>query len=506
MVERAVESGRDVEGGYRLDVENFGPIVRASVDLRPLTVFVGPSNTGKSWLATLIYALHQCFGAAHEPYAGDSAFDFAELGSLPPAAPVRRALKDWLLKEAEKGLSPPLPAEAASLVRSVLEHPQGFDRELAREVGRCFGTGDPSELIRRPGSHAGATVDVGVARSGGEAVRYQIGIAKDGLRFAGRISSMDRLQLQYEHEDFNHASLRTEWSKPGYPDPEATLLRSLAARLFQSLLQPLRRQAYYLPADRTGFMHGHQVVAGAAVQNATAVGLGAVRDVPLLSGVSADFLNLLIWMGRRMRRRSHRATADRFATHLEKEVLKGAVRLSHAEAGYPVFTYQPHGWQDDLPLTRVSSMVTELAPLVLSLRHVVRTGDLLIIEEPEVHLHPAMQAAVARALVRVVRSGVRIVVTTHSEWFLEQIGNLVRLSALPETEREGLEGADCEIGPHEVGAWLFKSSTRQMGSVVGEVKLDPETGLYPTDYDAVSEALYNQGAEIFNRTQASGGR
>ena len=39
-----------------LDVTNFGPIIKATVDLRPLTVFVGPSNTGKSYLAILIYA------------------------------------------------------------------------------------------------------------------------------------------------------------------------------------------------------------------------------------------------------------------------------------------------------------------------------------------------------------------------------------------------------------------------------------------------------------------
>ena len=29
-------------------VENFGPIAEADIDLRPLTVFVGPSNTGKN--------------------------------------------------------------------------------------------------------------------------------------------------------------------------------------------------------------------------------------------------------------------------------------------------------------------------------------------------------------------------------------------------------------------------------------------------------------------------
>ena len=51
------------EKPLELSVRNFGPIAEADIELRPLSVFVGPSNTGKSYLATLIYALHQFFGA-----------------------------------------------------------------------------------------------------------------------------------------------------------------------------------------------------------------------------------------------------------------------------------------------------------------------------------------------------------------------------------------------------------------------------------------------------------
>ena len=47
-----------------LEVTNYGPIVKARIDLRPLTVFVGLSNTGKSYLAVLVYALHRCFGGS----------------------------------------------------------------------------------------------------------------------------------------------------------------------------------------------------------------------------------------------------------------------------------------------------------------------------------------------------------------------------------------------------------------------------------------------------------
>ena len=40
-----------------VSVENFGPIREGTVELRPLTVFVGANNSGKSYMATLIYAV-----------------------------------------------------------------------------------------------------------------------------------------------------------------------------------------------------------------------------------------------------------------------------------------------------------------------------------------------------------------------------------------------------------------------------------------------------------------
>ena len=50
--------GDDLE----IEVTDLGPIAEAQVALRPLTVFVGPGNTGNSYFATLVYALHRHFG------------------------------------------------------------------------------------------------------------------------------------------------------------------------------------------------------------------------------------------------------------------------------------------------------------------------------------------------------------------------------------------------------------------------------------------------------------
>ncbi len=144
-------------------------------------------------------------------------------------------------------------------------------------------------------------------------------------------------------------------------------------------------------------------------------------------------------------------------------------------------------------------MVSELAPVVLFLRHLVRPDDVLIIEEPESHLHPGMQVEFTRQLAGLVRAGIRVIVTTHSEWLLQELANLVRASALPEGKRAGIAGGDVALEPDQVGAWLFAPDRAGEGSTVSPIPLDEESGLYPTDFEEVARAMHNNWATISSR-------
>lgn len=494
----------EIDGdGYRLDVENFGPIVRASVDVRPLTVFVGPSNTGKSYLAILLYALHQCFGGptARRWLLRHWRFGRPESLAAQPGASIRKSLKDWLSKGA--GEKPP-PADVAAYVRTCFERPVGVNRFLGDELRRCHGVDRLGDLVRRQAAKAG--VSLHVSRNGERGGRYQFTLSRSEDQPSGSIAEIDSAAIDVRVRELL-SDLARDWLEPDSLDgldDFAGLFGAIMGRLFVNYFRPVFQDAYYLPADRTGVMHSHQVVVGALVQSATTAGLRPSGSIPMLSGVLADFLSQLIAMSEKRRRTRRRMEID-LAKRLEETILDGAVSLERSETGYPSFAYRPSGWKDDLPLMRTSSMVSELAPVVLYLRHVVSRGEVLIIEEPEAHLHPAMQAAFAREMARLVRAGIRVVMTTHSEWLLEQIGNLVRLSDVPESRRRDLAEADCALRPDQVGAWLFKRNRRPQGSIVEEVTIDAETGLYPTDYDDVSETLYNQSAEIFNRAQEGDG-
>ena len=40
-----------------MKIRNFGPIKKADIDIAPLTIFVGPNSSGKSYSALLIHTL-----------------------------------------------------------------------------------------------------------------------------------------------------------------------------------------------------------------------------------------------------------------------------------------------------------------------------------------------------------------------------------------------------------------------------------------------------------------
>ncbi len=273
------------------------------------------------------------------------------------------------------------------------------------------------------------------------------------------------------------------------------ILPFISNLVLPSLIGPLRLPAFYLPADRTGIMHAHSVVVSALIASAPAAGLRPAARTPTLSGVLADFLEQLIGTAQAVRPRQ--GAREDLSKGIEDAILDGSVRVDRSSpVDYPRFAYRPRGWKDDLPLANASSMVSELAPVVLYLRHVVELGDVLVIEEPESHLHPAMQVAFTRQLAALIEAGVRVIVTTHSEWLLEELANIVRRSRLSEADR----GDNIALRPDQVGVWLFQPKTRPKGSVVKEIGLG-DSGLYPSGFDDVASALHNDWADTESRIE-----
>ena len=74
--------------------------------------------------------------------------------------------------------------------------------------------------------------------------------------------------------------------------------------------------------------------------------------------------------------------------------------------------------------------LTQVLPIIVSALF-AKPGDLLLIENPEVHMHPAGQARIGELLAQVAATGVQVIVETHSDHLLNGIRRAVKQSLLP---------------------------------------------------------------------------
>jgi len=82
------------------------------------------------------------------------------------------------------------------------------------------------------------------------------------------------------------------------------------------------------------------------------------------------------------------------------------------------------GARDLVSIADVGFGVSQVLPVVVSLL-AARPGQLVYLEQPELHLHPRAQAALAELLAEAARRGVRVVAETHSSLLLLAVQTLV---------------------------------------------------------------------------------
>ena len=450
-------------------VKNFGPIAEATIDLRPLTVFVGPSNTGKTYFSTLIYALHGVFG-------GFSQLPVISRQIEPPGFYRTLPLFGGSTGSILKKLNTPgrsfkfsdLPKRFRDLVESELEDSESFHSELKR----CFDLDSITELIRlKDDQRNEMLVSLEVSKENQSLWNFNFETFKLDPTAHGSVNKDIILQLTEQLASKEKLDLDDLYF--GFPFELGSYIGNRA----------------YLPAARSGIMQSHRVIASSLVERATRGGLTPL-EVPTFSGIVADFMKRLILYEESQ---TPEKEITSLAEAIESDVLAGQILMKPTPSGYPEFLYRPHTTGEEIRLTRAASMVSELAPVVLFLRGGICPGDMLIIEEPEAHLHPGAQTEIALTLAGLVRAGVRVVVTTHSDWLLKEIANLIRIGEL---KRKGVQKVEKMaqahwLLPEEVGTWWF-----QKDGMVKHIPFDRTEGIEPTDYEDVANKLYDRSVNL----------
>lgn len=148
----------------------------------------------------------------------------------------------------------------------------------------------------------------------------------------------------------------------------------------------------------------------------------------------------------------------------------------------------------EIPISAAASSSKELAAFCLLMLRAEKIDNYSILfEEPEAHVHPMKQNRVADAIVRCRRRGTQFQITTHSDYLLSRLNQLLRIGKLGQTD-EARFNEFCEANhhdpnlyllPEEVGAYFFRE---RPGGLVSIERQDAADGIpFTTFHEIVTQ-------------------
>lgn len=174
-----------------------------------------------------------------------------------------------------------------------------------------------------------------------------------------------------------------------------------------------------------------------------------------------DFSNL------KARKAGEQSLIDRYSS-LSLDMLHGNILMKDND----LYFVQSYG---EIPITAAASSVKELTPFAMMLQKGVVGDYSVLFEEPESHLHPEMQMKVADLLAFISQFGGRIQITSHSDYLLRRINDLIRLDILKNQLSETDYLVFCDkhhynpeitLPSSRIGAYFFKHKSDETVEII----------------------------------------
>lgn len=484
----------------KIKMENFGPLSKGEINLKPLTIFIGPNNSGKSYTAMLIHSIFESYPLPERfPIRKrffSQEFDFRILSKQLPELKEQIEKQITNLLKDEKEIDIPKQT-TKKIIKKIFE--EIYQRRLTEELTRSYAC-PLNELVRigkksfkleinfnssnvslisqenkikiKKYPKIDVKIKLKSSRSPHSLITVKINKNEILIELGGLPKLEELLEERKRKEFINFLNIMI-------PD---MILNASVSYIFKNF--PIL--CYYLPAARSGILQAHKALAATIVKRSPYAGIEKF-EIPKLSGVVSDFISSILTLPEK------EAPFYKLAQDFERELIKGEVVIRALDEYLgPEIKY--NFMEAEIPLHRASSTVSELAPLFLYLKYYIEPNTILIIEEPEAHLHPQSQQILAKYLVKMIRKGVKIIITTHSEYLLRQISNFILLSKIkPEARIKRYRyKKDDFLKPDEVSVYVFKYDKNSKAYKTAEVEVSENEGISDEEFVKIHESLYEE--------------
>ncbi|XXX72815.1 ATP-binding protein [Sorangium sp. So ce134] len=473
-------AGDSGERAMRVTFSNLGTIKKTELDLRPLTVIIGPNNSNKTYVAYSLYGLWQ---AQRE---GIRDIDFDELASLKSSATESSFVIG-------AGLIQRMNGHLQKVAASFRDNLSGFFQDSS---GKLFSRSRIEAEITQ--IELDAAIEKAIALS-------DLDVSKRGELIVIGVPPRKGRKGKPDHDG--------DTSEAGFY-ADVTLSNAIAF-LFQ---QPL-----LLPAERNAFIMTYRMLQNRrynVLRDAQRSLLGkrrvSKRQLDLLREQGdirypkpvEDFLDFLTDIelsgGEDHGDLAAKAPFRALAADIEESIQnRNKIRFQRtALGGREIRIDVKKGLSIDL--YNASSSIKQLTPLLLYLRYRARPNDFLIIDEPEMNLHPESQAKLLEILGILVNLGVHVLLTTHSPYFMSHLNNLAA-GDTSDPEILKRQAASLYLGDPRAFVPMDKVSAYEMRDNELRSLKDEDYGIRWDTLSDVSSALQQKYFEISETGRAGRG-
>ena len=456
-------------------INNLGPIKKETlIDVKPLTVFVGPNNAGKTWTA---YALSALFGVrSWREYINF----YLNNDTIRPYPSLDKAILQLL--------------DFGSARINLVDFFNEFGNYYFKNVGILERKWLQDFLGSSDAKFNDMTINVAFKEDTDRIIKNIISygfkasffIQKDGKALLNLLKEKNNPDILFYTSNSDISNNISKNSDTRERFPKNAIEDIIISNVFRIISRSVYFDIFFFPSERISFPDLMQFfmipskmksIRSNKMDNNSERDPNAseVDDIKII--ISDPIFGLINLLERTMHEGSHskrlREIEDngdieaylKLAEILEKEILQGNVDYSEPEPNLiRELIFKPIDSTDislDIPIA--SSMVKELSPLVLYLRYIAGKRNLLVIDEPEMNLHPEAQAKLIEFIVMLVNSGIQVIITTHSPYIVDHLINLIKASSNEDMEnikdKFYLKDINAFISKDNVSVYLFSDGT-----------------------------------------------
>lgn len=451
-----------------IGVENFAKIESAKICVNNYTILVGPNNSGKTFLMQLVQGINK------------------KLSNLID----KTIIKTFLAKECEAYKEYVLSSEnMAELVEHINSKLTVEKENIVKEI---FGKEIPIEKLY---------VDI-MMEEGMVYDLIMLDAAKKDAKDMEQINVEPSVSKLINEIDTGMVCILYKKGAGGKEMKPASIHGSFVkneVRLFQlvfrSIIEP---ESLFLPASRTGLLLLYREFFANKTDREVSFTVRknkVIENRENFADLTQPLYEFLRFLQTYSEQEEMRKRFNEEITFFEEHVIEGRINIDKQG----VFSYSSKNENDRIPMYLASSMINEVAPLVLAITS-QRSYDRLIIDEVEASLHPKKQLELVRFFNRLNNKGMQLIISTHSDTFVSKLNNLYILSEMVKSngynilQQFDLEKEDL-LSPEKLFVYEFVNQSNGK-SIVREIKADKEKGYQFDLFTDSAIHLYEEASKL----------